>query len=767
MVNTNKDNTSPGPKRKHKQFTATMKKTKVASFSNIKNATKVGRNASSDGLPSSIHSKDSAKATPRLNTDAEELPSLISNIALDTKSSYSATHSTASLPAFQQSHVGDKTDNPHDTETESEESDGDGIVMKGSRQKSVNILELNHSRLKTLPSANESSQQEAAQELPLDAPVEQIDNAISGLKLSDENLSVNVGQTLANNNVVQEKNDTFTESIHIDNQNTKEVNYLAETENEKATEVEEPLITETLEVGLHTSENPAPHEIAVDPKENVTKQPVEPSDTIDTAVTHELKDKATNNALKSQKFYEATITPHDSTDTLTQASPKPPVEEVVNSLNMHKMFSVLSQSTGQERKFTNKNETATNNQELDEEQTTLPHEPKVQIQPDSRKDSCTSTPNSTVSTTSTDINQDSLIFQQSGLTLYNFNTQPSTKNLNPTNHYNLSRNMSQQSLKRQESYLTFRVPDNLQKNLQMSSNNEVLDRKSLQAMHTNNVRKPEEPEKKQSLRENSPITPNKTQPPKSSLLSQQKKSQDEEKKQATMLDIDLSSYLSTQEPEIDSRTQQKLWLQRENVATLNDSEYSQHAPAAIVNQSTRFQYEQNSREFLHIRRFLNPMLDSLTRINESGAFKRRMSIDNSATETSTLTGKSFRPDASIKSKFLSTSVTKNMGFTMKDNSTIPDVTFNNDLTDYKDIITALWNKNCDEFKGEDTQTLQTNTPSSIASSNTQQYHQYQPQQFNNGVSPQYKHPTLNAFGRSNHTSFGQSHFQNASSSARR
>lgn len=86
--------------------------------------------------------------------------------------------------------------------------------------------------------------------------------------------------------------------------------------------------------------------------------------------------------------------------------------------------------------------------------------------------------------------------------------------------------------------------------------------------------------------------------------------------QSEILNLDLSSYLSSQEPEIESRTQQKLWLQRENVATLNDfEEGTSQTPSQIVNQTSRFQYEQLSREFLHIRRHTNPMLGSLQRVH--------------------------------------------------------------------------------------------------------------------------------------------------------
>lgn len=74
-----------------------------------------------------------------------------------------------------------------------------------------------------------------------------------------------------------------------------------------------------------------------------------------------------------------------------------------------------------------------------------------------------------------------------------------------------------------------------------------------------------------------------------------------------------NSYLTTQQPKLETRTQQKLWLQRENISSLVDIADSNNA---FVNNITRMEYERLSREFLNIRRFTNPMLKSLTAVKK-------------------------------------------------------------------------------------------------------------------------------------------------------
>lgn len=471
---------------------------------------------------------------------------------------------------------------------------------------------------------------------------------------------------------------------------------------------------------------------------------------VDTEINDILRDKINENATKVHKLIESSATPHASTTTLTQQTEVPP-----NSLNIHKMISVLSQSTGQEENFpAMKNPPVSNDPNFGDE-SGLPQEPKAQESRNNHFRDPESTTNVPTSGVSTETNQDSLIFQQSGLTLYNLNTHPSNSNINQNsghhmNHYALSRNVSQQSLKRQESYLTFKAPENLKKNFQISQNNESLS--------GNGNKTPEIPQSQElkfpSERKHEP-TQNNTNTLKNSLLSQQKQDQEGKEEARNILDIDLSSYLSAQEPEIDSRTQQKLWLQRENVATLNDSEDTQHAPTVIINQSTRFQYEQHSREFLHIRRFVNPILDSLNRIQDSGVTKRRLSIEKT-TEASSMLAKSLR-DTSGKSKMQSASLAKSIGL-VKENK-VPEVVFENDLTDYKDIIKSMWNKNCDEFKGEKSSPSHMSNSSSTSSNITQQYQINQARPQTNGSSPQYNYPNSTAFARGNNTSFGHANTQ--------
>lgn len=76
---------------------------------------------------------------------------------------------------------------------------------------------------------------------------------------------------------------------------------------------------------------------------------------------------------------------------------------------------------------------------------------------------------------------------------------------------------------------------------------------------------------------------------------------------------DFSSYMANQQPELQTRTQQKLWLQRKNISSLVDIADSNNPFTTNV---TRLEYEKLSREYLSIRRFSNPMLRSLDKMKE-------------------------------------------------------------------------------------------------------------------------------------------------------
>lgn len=90
-----------------------------------------------------------------------------------------------------------------------------------------------------------------------------------------------------------------------------------------------------------------------------------------------------------------------------------------------------------------------------------------------------------------------------------------------------------------------------------------------------------------------------------------------------------SQFLKSSGSNIETRTQQKLWLQREN--SLLDVSQLQNSPP--VNPHVRREFERVSREFVNVRRFVNPLTDAVRRVNvgpvpveKGGHAERVMSI---------------------------------------------------------------------------------------------------------------------------------------------
>lgn len=448
----------------------------------------------------------------------------------------------------------------------------------------------------------------------------------------------------------------------------------------------------------------------------------------------------------------------------SQNQPRTDIQEVNSSLNMYRMHSLLSQSTGQERQLSNSKISTMNLQQAQNNEQKLPENNKTEIQPNKEKNEVLSSNSSDRNDSNTSItsksnslyqgNQDSLIFQQSGLTLYNMNPQTSVKNLqlSHTTNANMKRNVSQQSLQRQESYLSFRVPDNYQNQSNMATlNGNLAQRKSsnrfdlLQNSQNSNL---DDTESKTIIPKTNQDDKNNSQ--KVSQLSKQAKTLEtlNDNSQADILNLDLSSYLSTQEPEIESRTQQKLWLQRENVATLNDfEEGSSQTPLQIINQTTRFQYEQLSREFLHIRRYTNPMLESLQRNNKCAEpnetiKSKKLDVSDAPKTISKSISKSVVRNSRLAN---TSSISQSLGLSLK-NSELPPEIFSEDLETYNDALSSLWNKSCISFK-DSNPTINTQS-NSFAQNNPalSARYGYQP---NNSLQQ-----FSQAFLRGNHTSFG-------------
>ena len=506
--------------------------------------------------------------------------------------------------------------------------------------------------------------------------------------------------------------------------------------------------------------------------------------------------------------------------------------EINNSLTMYRMQSVLSQSVGEERDVSNVNSNSSNSKILSQttnletapapqlsEEHRKPLNPQYDNQPKqnvftkvtTRNGSNNTTSDSSVSDTNSVNKTDSLIFQQSGLTLYNMNSQPSNKNLGHHSHTNsMQRTVSQQSLQRQESYLSFKVPENLQQKLQLTN---------LKNSMANQIKSPvpppaevkesqnrsvNEPEPRQnhfmSQKKGSSLSPLSTPPPmkeasststifkpkssiespnKESLLSKQTKTQNNASHEVDFSTLDLSSYLSTQEPELETRTQQKLWLQRENVATLNDSEDGNNRNALnYINQTTRFQYEQVSREFLNVRRYTNPVLESLTRIQETKNLRQRVSIDGSSSGDH-----SSHISKSVKQQMFAQSISKSLGFSLKEAETKTEDTFTTNIEDYNKILLDMWNENCIKFtdsttsmknqelnKQQQQQQQRYNSNSYNQQQNMQQIQQQQmQQQYQQNQQDNLRYPNqssnmnnnnntsqlANTYSRGNRTLFGQ------------
>ena len=349
-------------------------------------------------------------------------------------------------------------------------------------------------------------------------------------------------------------------------------------------------------------------------------------------------------------------------------------------------------------------------------------------------------------------NPDSLIFRQSGLTLYNMNNEK-MQTTNDTRQFNPSsmvRNVSQPSLHRQESYLSFRVPskntNSTDKNKRVESNHQRVGRLEQPTPQKNHAQL-----KQAILNTNS----------KTSLLSEQamrdekidEDSSRDKNNDAKIVEIDLSSYLSSQEPEVETRTQQKLWLQRENVASLNVSEEgADQITSKIVNQTTRFQYEKISREFLHIRRHTNPTLDALKRINENQSPKKRLSIDAKSND---LLSKSVAKSMTTGYITKNASLSKSLGLSLKDSNTADDG-YTGDLDSFNVLLKTMWKANCADFSEEIPTSNGKAANPSFESQNNVLSSRYGYQPSNTSSSALFSRGNTTPFGTNAHISFGTS-----------
>lgn len=183
----------------------------------------------------------------------------------------------------------------------------------------------------------------------------------------------------------------------------------------------------------------------------------------------------------------------------------------------------------------------------------------------------------------------SMIFHQSGV---NLNTQRSTVSSLGMTRTN-SGGQSQQVVQRQSSYLSFNAPERSRGNIQPG-----FYQQSRLSSHTLQSATPVgTPISGKSYVESSlEHTPPSNAAPVGNPED----------------DMDFSSFLNSSQPQASNRTQQKLWLQRETIASQNDSSMAVNSP--ISNISTRFKYEEVARSYMHIRRTGNPITESLKRV---------------------------------------------------------------------------------------------------------------------------------------------------------
>lgn len=208
----------------------------------------------------------------------------------------------------------------------------------------------------------------------------------------------------------------------------------------------------------------------------------------------------------------------------------------------------------------------------------------------------------------------SMIFQQSGV---NLNMQRSMMTPLTMTKTNSATNQSQPTIERQSSYLSFKAPDRSSRANTQQSGFYQHSRLSSQAIQSATpIGTPMSHENLSgSMLEQTPPLP---------VAASVGNPED---------DMDFSSFLNSSQPQTSSRTQQKLWLQRETIASLNDpSHHISESP--ISNISTRFKYEEVARSYMHIRRTGNPIVDSLKRLDKLGAnrFKVQKSVDASVNE---------------------------------------------------------------------------------------------------------------------------------------
>ena len=203
---------------------------------------------------------------------------------------------------------------------------------------------------------------------------------------------------------------------------------------------------------------------------------------------------------------------------------------------------------------------------------------------------------------------------------------------------------------------------------------------------------------------------------------------------------DFSSFLQYADVGGDSRTQQKLWLQRENsIQDLTSQNVFSDSIFLAANVEVRREFERISREYTNVRRFSNPLVESISRISQQQSIEIHK---HKKTTPSKLSGNFYNVDNG------KTKITK-LGESLPSGSKM----------EVQRILTKLWNTSTQEFH-KDENPLMNRGSELLASQTSGTYRSMRPSRI---ASSQHQravnslHPTTRAVNRRMEYVLGQQH----------
>ncbi|CDO94916.1 unnamed protein product [Kluyveromyces dobzhanskii CBS 2104] len=201
---------------------------------------------------------------------------------------------------------------------------------------------------------------------------------------------------------------------------------------------------------------------------------------------------------------------------------------------------------------------------------------------------------------------------------------------------------------------------------------------------------------------------------------------------------DFSSFLQYGDVGTDSRTQQKLWLQRENsIQDLTSQNPSADSVFLASNVEVRREFERISREYTNVRRFSNPLAESLSRISQQQNI-----------------------DIQKQKKFNTGESTGNfLGGDYNKNKPSKDGVSTGKKLEIQRTLTKLWNTNTLEFNKDENPLIQAN-PELLAAQNAGSYRNSRPSRMSNSQHQRAVnslHPTTRAVNRRMENVLSQQH----------